>query len=111
MHVLEERERNPAIWDIVVWDYTSVLFSLATLLQDYAPLSIKVSFYRNNSFRGFKRACCQSREDIETEIIELLETCLTYCAGETSSTRLPLLQYRTASCHYRLATLYHYTYR
>lgn len=43
LQILETRQRHVAIWDAVVWEYTSVLFQLATLLQDLAPLSVKVS--------------------------------------------------------------------
>lgn len=34
---------NSSIWDAIVWDYTTVLFTLASLLQDFAPLSIRVT--------------------------------------------------------------------
>jgi hypothetical protein len=43
LDILERRELNTGIWDAIVWDYTSVLFTLASLLQDFAPLSIKVT--------------------------------------------------------------------
>ena len=43
LEVLQSREMNAGVWDAVVWEYTCVLFTLASLLQDYAPLSIKVS--------------------------------------------------------------------
>ncbi|EFX63130.1 hypothetical protein DAPPUDRAFT_119506 [Daphnia pulex] len=86
LDILERRELNTGIWDAIVWDYTSVLFTLASLLQDFAPLSIK------------------SREEEEGEIIHLLENCITLSKSETSESRLPLLQYRAATCHYRLAS-------
>ena len=43
LEVLERRELNSGVWDAVIWEYTCVLFTLASLLQDYAPLSIKVT--------------------------------------------------------------------
>ena len=53
----------------------------------------------------------QSREYVEAEIIRLLDTCIEYSQAETSNARGPLLQYRAATCHYRLASLFHDTYR
>lgn len=93
LDALERRELNTGIWDAIIWDYTSVHFTLASLLQDFAPLSIK------------------SREEVEAEIIQLLENCIALSEGETADSRLPLLQYRAATCHYRLASLHHDTYR
>ena len=93
LNVLVRRELYTGIWDAVVWEYTSVLFTLATLLQDYAPLSIK------------------SREQVEEEIVNLLETCIRLCAVDSTNVRQPLYQYRAATCHYRLASLYQDTYR
>lgn len=52
MDILERRELNTGIWDAIVWDYTSVLFSLASLLQDFAPLSIKVMLVKLIYFLG-----------------------------------------------------------
>ena len=41
------------IVDAVVWEYTSVLFTLASLLQDFAPLSIKVFIISRNIRTSF----------------------------------------------------------
>lgn len=41
MRLLEGRESHPAVWDSVNWELSTTYFTLATLLQDYAPLSRK----------------------------------------------------------------------
>lgn len=66
LEVLERRELNSGVWDAVIWEYTCVLFTLASLLQDYAPLSIKVtdnSLTVNYLFeRNFNKLVLGSRE-------------------------------------------------
>lgn len=41
MKSLASRESHPAVWDSVNWELSTTYFTLATLLQDYAPLSRK----------------------------------------------------------------------
>lgn len=41
MKSLACRESHPAVWDSVNWELSTTYFTLATLLQDYAPLSRK----------------------------------------------------------------------
>lgn len=41
MRLLAGRESHPAVWDSVNWELSTTYFTLATLLQDYAPLSRK----------------------------------------------------------------------
>lgn len=41
MRSLESRESHTAVWDSVNWELSTTYFTLATLLQDYAPLSRK----------------------------------------------------------------------
>lgn len=41
MKSLVSRETHPAVWDSVNWELSTTYFTLATLLQDYAPLSRK----------------------------------------------------------------------
>lgn len=41
MKSLTSRENHPAVWDSVNWELSTTYFTLATLLQDYAPLSRK----------------------------------------------------------------------
>jgi len=93
LEVLQSREMNAGVWDAVVWEYTCVLFTLASLLQDYAPLSIK------------------SREEVEDDIKGLLETCIEFSEGDVPDSRKSLYQYRSATCHYRIASLLHNKYR
>ncbi|XP_056903015.1 erythroid differentiation-related factor 1 [Takifugu flavidus] len=93
MRLLEGRESHPAVWDSVNWELSTTYFTLATLLQDYAPLSRK------------------AQEQIEREVTEAMIKSLKYCDLQTESARQPLYQYRAATIHHRLASMYHSCYR
>ncbi|MBN3290067.1 EDRF1 factor, partial [Polypterus senegalus] len=93
MRSLEKRETHPAVWDSVNWELSTTYFTLATLLQDYAPLSRK------------------AQEQIEKEVTEAMMKSLKYCDLQTVSARQPLYQYRAATIHHRLASMYHSCFR
>ncbi|OXB62956.1 hypothetical protein ASZ78_014968 [Callipepla squamata] len=86
---LGEREMHPAVWDSVNWELSTTYFTMATLQQDYAPLSRK------------------AQEQIEKEVSEAMMKSLKYCDVDTVSPRQPLCQYRAATIHHRLASMYH----
>ncbi|XP_072292646.1 erythroid differentiation-related factor 1 isoform X2 [Eucyclogobius newberryi] len=90
---LTTRESHPAVWDSVNWELSTTYFTLATLLQDYAPLSRK------------------AQEQIEREVTEAMMKSLKYCDLQTESARQPLYQYRAATIHHRLASMYHSCFR
>uniref|UniRef100_T1JH48 Ig-like domain-containing protein n=1 Tax=Strigamia maritima TaxID=126957 RepID=T1JH48_STRMM len=90
---LSNKNTNFPIWQSVTWDYSTTLFTMATILQDNAPLSSK------------------SQEDVETEVASLLNRALAQCNLDGSSSTLPLYQYRAATIHHRLASLYHHAVR
>ncbi|KAI7804958.1 putative erythroid differentiation-related factor 1, partial [Triplophysa rosa] len=87
------RDSHSAVWDSVNWELSTTYFTLATLLQDYAPLSRK------------------AQEQIEREVTETMMKSLRYCDLQTESARQPLYQYRAATIHHRLASMYHSCYR
>ncbi|KAF7665871.1 hypothetical protein LDENG_00131110 [Lucifuga dentata] len=93
MKSLACREKHPAVWDNVNWELSTTYFTLATLLQDYAPLSRK------------------AQEQIEREVTESMMKSLKYCDLQTESARQPLYQYRAATIHHRLASMYHSCFR
>ncbi|CAN9499698.1 unnamed protein product [Ophioblennius macclurei] len=93
MKSLSSRESHPAVWDSVNWELSTTYFTLATLLQDYAPLSRK------------------AQEQIEREVTEAMMKSLKYCDVQTESARQPLYQYRAATIHHRLASMYHSCFR
>ncbi|KAM9727911.1 erythroid differentiation-related factor 1 [Menidia menidia] len=93
MKSLGSRESHQAVWDSVNWELSTTYFTLATLLQDYAPLSRK------------------AQEQIEREVTEAMMKSLNYCDLQTESARQPLYQYRAATIHHRLASMYHSCYR
>uniref|UniRef100_A0A8C4DQ96 Erythroid differentiation regulatory factor 1 n=1 Tax=Dicentrarchus labrax TaxID=13489 RepID=A0A8C4DQ96_DICLA len=90
---LASRESHSAVWDSVNWELSTTYFTLATLLQDYAPLSRK------------------AQEQIEREVTEAMMKSLKYCDLQTESARQPLYQYRAATIHHRLASMYHSCFR
>ncbi|KAM6915799.1 erythroid differentiation-related factor 1 [Xenentodon cancila] len=93
MKSLASRQSHPAVWDSVNWELSTSYFTLATLLQDYAPLSRK------------------AQEQIEREVTEAMMKSLKYCDLQTESARQPLYQYRAATIHHRLASMYHSCFR
>ncbi|XP_034040596.1 erythroid differentiation-related factor 1 isoform X2 [Thalassophryne amazonica] len=93
MQSLVRRENHPAVWDSVNWELSTTYFTLATLLQDYAPLSRK------------------AQEQIEREVTDAMMKSLKYCDLLTESPRQPLYQYRAATIHHRLASMYHSCFR
>ncbi|KAM3863115.1 erythroid differentiation-related factor 1 [Diretmus argenteus] len=93
MKSLASRGNHPAVWDSVNWELSTTYFTLATLLQDYAPLSRK------------------AQEQIEREVTEAMMKSLKYCDLQTESARQPLYQYRAATIHHRLASMYHSCFR
>uniref|UniRef100_A0A3P9M177 Erythroid differentiation regulatory factor 1 n=1 Tax=Oryzias latipes TaxID=8090 RepID=A0A3P9M177_ORYLA len=93
MRSLGSRETHPAVWDSVNWELSTTYFTLATLLQDFAPLSRK------------------AQEQIEREVTEAMIKSLKYCDLQTESARQPLYQYRAATIHHRLASMYHSCFR
>ncbi|XP_017287717.1 erythroid differentiation-related factor 1 isoform X2 [Kryptolebias marmoratus] len=93
MKSLGSRESHSAVWDSVNWELSTTYFTLATLLQDYAPLSRK------------------AQEQIEREVTEAMMKSLKYCDLQTESARQPLYQYRAATIHHRLASMYHSCFR
>ncbi|KAK2535823.1 Edrf1 isoform B [Columba livia] len=86
---LGQRDVHPAVWDSVNWELSTTYFTMATLQQDYAPLSRK------------------AQEQIEKEVSEAMMKSLKYCDVDTVSARQPLCQYRAATIHHRLASMYH----
>ncbi|MGH0123907.1 UNVERIFIED_CONTAM: hypothetical protein FKN15_046760 [Acipenser sinensis] len=90
---LVKREMHPAVWYSVNWELSTTYFTLATMQQDYAPLSRK------------------AQEQIEREVTEAMMKSLKYCDLHTESARQPLFQYRAATIHHRLASMYHSCFR
>ncbi|XP_077880515.1 erythroid differentiation-related factor 1 isoform X2 [Ictidomys tridecemlineatus] len=86
---LGTRDIHPAVWDSVNWELSTTYFTMATLQQDYAPLSRK------------------AQEQIEKEVSEAMMKSLKYCDVDLVSARQPLCQYRAATIHHRLASMYH----
>lgn len=42
LEVLKSRKKCPDIWDLVVWEFSTTLYTIASLLQDHPPLESKV---------------------------------------------------------------------
>ncbi|XP_069671466.1 erythroid differentiation-related factor 1 [Periplaneta americana] len=93
LQVLCNRRSSPSVWDTVLWELSSALYTMATRLQDFPALGNK------------------SREEVEREVAELYMKTLKYCDLETPGPRLPVYQFRAANIHHRLGSLYHNSYR
>ncbi|KDR07710.1 Erythroid differentiation-related factor 1 [Zootermopsis nevadensis] len=93
VQVLGSWKNNPTVWDTVIWELSTTLFTMATLLQDFPA--------QNN----------KSLEEAEREVVEYLMRALKYCDLDTPGPRQPVYQFRAATIHHRLASLYHKSYR
>lgn len=135
MRSLAGRESHPAVWDSVNWELSTTYFTLATLLQDYAPLSRKAQEQVDLNTFNFSQILiilhlcplagicnafymcvnhpllCVCFPQIEREVTEAMMKSLKYCDLQTESARQPLYQYRAATIHHRLASMYHSCFR
>ena len=90
----QRKKKHSGIYDTVCWELSTTHFTLASQLQDFAPLSRK------------------SKPDVVRQIADHYSKSLEYCESEMENeSRLPILQYRSASIHARLAALYHHCHR
>lgn len=89
IHALGNAKSNPSIWHSVIWEMSTTVFTMASLLQDYPDLSTK------------------TQEEVEREVVDFLQKALKYCDLETPGPRQLVYQFRAASIHHRLASLYH----
>lgn len=125
MKCLGSRESHAAVWDSVNWELSTTYFTLATLLQDYAPLSRKAQeqVTYTHSFDDIDNTglfCMYFGSmfyvllclfQVEREVTDAMMKSLRYCDLQTESARQPLYQYRAATIHHRLASMYHSCYR
>lgn len=81
------------IVESVKWELSTTYFNMASLLQDYAPLS------------------SANKEEIENEIANLMDSSLKYCKEDASFASQPMYQFRMATINHRLASLFHNTLR
>ncbi|XP_048747467.2 erythroid differentiation-related factor 1-like [Ostrea edulis] len=77
------------IWESVCWEMSTCYFNMAILLQDYAPLKK------------------YTQDEVQREVVEFMSKSLKYCSVDTKSAKQPMCQYRAATIHHRLASLYH----
>jgi hypothetical protein len=96
LNLLSTKKDEPMVNNLLMsmsWDLSSVYFTMATLLQDYSPIS----------------TCAQ--QQIEVEVIKLMKDALSLCDASLSSVQTAHLQltiqYRRATVNHRLASLYH----
>lgn len=77
--------------ETVMWELSSTFYTLATLLQDYAPLSLSA----------------RPQIEVEREVSDLMNKALRYCESGITGANQHVRQYRVASIHHRLGSLYH----
>ncbi|XP_014273800.1 erythroid differentiation-related factor 1 isoform X1 [Halyomorpha halys] len=84
--VIGSRRTQPVIWDSIGWELSTTLYLIATRYQE------------NPIAKG---------EEAEREAVDLLQKALRHCDLVNETAKLPLYQFRAASLHYRIASLYH----
>ncbi|XP_063231536.1 erythroid differentiation-related factor 1 isoform X2 [Bacillus rossius redtenbacheri] len=90
---LGHRRASPEIWDSAVYELSTTYFTLACLLQDFPPTDDK------------------SVDDVERDVVDLFTKTLKYCDVDTPGPTQPVYQFREATVHARLASLYHKSFR
>ncbi|CAF1342793.1 unnamed protein product [Adineta steineri] len=96
LKLVENRLDLIEVFRTLSWELSNSYFTMATSLQDYAPLST------------------MSQDDIEKEVIDCMTRALKYLDVELntpSSDRYSNAKYRAATIHHRLASLLHNTFR
>ncbi|CAF1327620.1 unnamed protein product [Adineta steineri] len=96
LKLVENRLDLIEVYRTLSWELSNSYFTMATSLQDYAPLST------------------MSQDDIEKEVIDCMTRALKYLDVELntpSSDRYSNAKYRAATIHHRLASLLHNTFR
>ncbi|XP_055843680.1 erythroid differentiation-related factor 1 [Episyrphus balteatus] len=84
--VLGTRKCNPELWDLVSWELSTAMFTLAKQLQDYSP---------------------NASPELEKEVIDLLQKSLKLCDTETPGAKQILYTYRSGVLHKRIASFYY----
>ena len=88
------KKTNPGIWESVTWELSSTLYTMASLYQDQAPLSL------------------HTRDELEKMVTDLMNQSLRYCdTTDVTSSRHRMYQVRAGMIHHRLASLYHHSFR
>jgi len=96
LKLVENRSDLFDVYRTLSWELSNSYFSMATSLQDYAPLS------------------SVSQDDVEKEVIECMNRALKYLDVElnyAASDRSALAKYRAGTIHHRLASLLHNSFR
>jgi len=94
LEVLGSRKCGPQVWDVIMWEMSTTLFTMATLYQDNPPAKTD-----------------KSEEEVERELTDLLTKALQSCDLDTTDFRQCMYQFRAAMLHYRLGSLYQQMYR
>ncbi|KAK7080720.1 Erythroid differentiation-related factor 1 [Halocaridina rubra] len=89
LEVLKSRKKSPDIWDLVVWEFSTTVYTIASLMQDHPPFPILAG------------------SDLSREVVDMLSKALKHCDVKAAGARQPLYQYRAAVIHMRLASIYH----
>ncbi|XP_034944634.1 erythroid differentiation-related factor 1 [Chelonus insularis] len=92
LQVLGTKKTSPSTWDVVTWDLSTTLFSMATLVQEYSSSD-------------------KTDDEMEREVVEILQKALKYCDPEIAGSKKPVYEFRAAIIHHRLGSLYHRVYR
>ncbi|XP_030767358.1 erythroid differentiation-related factor 1 [Sitophilus oryzae] len=88
LRVLGDRKHCPGIWDAVTWELSTALFTVSCILYENPPSDV-------------------SKSEAEKQVLEALQTALDHCDLDESKPKFPLYQYRAATLHFRMGSLWH----
>lgn len=88
LRVIGERKHCPGIWDVVTWELSTALFTVSSIMYENPPPDV-------------------SKPEAEKQVLQALQTALEHCDLDESNPKYPLYQYRAASLHFKMGSLWH----
>jgi len=114
LKLIENRTDLFDVYRNLSWELSNSYFTMATSLQDYAPLTTMTQDDVGKRTRNFRFLIFFFVLKIEKEVIDCMTRALKYLEIElnnSSSDRYSLAKYRAGIIHHRLASLLHNTFR
>ncbi|XP_066141863.1 erythroid differentiation-related factor 1 [Euwallacea fornicatus] len=88
LRVIGDRKDCPAIWDAVTWELSTALFVYSSIMYENPPSDV-------------------SKAEAEKQVLEALKMALDHCDLDETNTKFPLYQYRAATLHFKIGSLWH----
>ncbi|KAF5269378.1 hypothetical protein FQA39_LY08770 [Lamprigera yunnana] len=87
---LEDRSHSPEVWDVVKWELSTALFTMASVLNDMLQPQLH-----------------QLDVDRDEKVVDAYCEALKYCDLDENNSKFHLYQFRVGVIHLKLAGIYH----